>query len=174
MQKHFWINPRHASVHCLGHAYLKPLPMGLHLEDDAGVRFGKSVSVRNAFARHTQLNFGQAGAVKDSQCVGGRLINVAHLLHSVLGKKKRKKDMPITTVFVKGERLPITFQNLVQYTSSNIECIYCLTFSPSGTVPMKQANKQTKPKKWQKKEPWQVLVHLANNAIFLYDLHAYA
>lgn len=84
-------SPSHASVHFLGHAYLKPLPVGLHLEDDTGVWFGKRISVRNAFACHTQLNFGQAGAVKDSQRIGSWLIDVAHLLHSVLGKKEREK-----------------------------------------------------------------------------------
>lgn len=126
----------HASVHWLRHAYLEPLPMGLHLEDDTGVRFGKGVSVRNAFAGHTQLHFGQAGAVKDPQCIGSRLINVAHLLHSVLHKKKRKKDIPITT-FVKGESLPVRLQEIVQHTVSNIESIYYFTFDPSGTVSVK-------------------------------------
>lgn len=64
--------------------------MGLHLEDDTRVRLGQGISVGNAFACHTQLDFGQAGAVKDSQRVGSRLINVAHLLHSVLENKKEK------------------------------------------------------------------------------------
>lgn len=113
-----------ASVPVFRQAYLEPLPVGLHLEDDTGVWFGKGISVRNAFAGHTQLDFGQAGAVKDSQCIGSRLINVAHLLHSVSGKKKRKKDMSITALFVKGESLPITLQEIVQHTVSNIECIY--------------------------------------------------
>ena len=43
----------HASLHFTGHAYLEPLPVGLHLEDDTGVWFGKGVSVGNAFACHT-------------------------------------------------------------------------------------------------------------------------
>ena len=79
--------------------------------------------------------------------------------------------MPITTVFVKGESLPIIFQNLFQYSSSNIECIYYLAFHPSGTVPMKQTNKQNQR---NREKPQQVLVHLANNVIFLYDLHTFA
>lgn len=135
----------HASVHFLGHAYLKPLPVGLHLEDDTGVWFRKSISVGNAFARHAQLNFGQAGAVKDPQRIGSRLIDVAHLLHSVLGKKKRKKDMPITTIFVKGENLPITPQEIVQNTVSNIEYIYDVTFHPVAQFQQNKTKTTTKP-----------------------------
>lgn len=143
MQKHFWIDaPSHASVHFLGHAYLKPLPMGLHLEDDTGVWFGKSISVRNAFAGHTQLNFGQAGAVKDSQCIGSRLVNVAHLLHSVSGKKEEKRH--ISHHGICQRRKPS--DHLSGYCSTNnfkSWITYYFTFYPSGTVPVKQI----KPKK---------------------------
>lgn len=133
----------HTSVHVTGYAYLEPLPMGLHLEDDTGVWLGKGISVGNAFARHTQLHFGQTGAVEDTQCIGSRLINVAHLLHSVLGKEKRKKDMSIITVFVKGESLAFTLQEIVQYTVSNTEYINYLAFHSRVTV----SGKQTKLKK---------------------------
>lgn len=50
--------------------YLHPLPVGLHLEDDAGVGFGKGVSVRDAFTGESQLHFGQAGAAEQAQRVG--------------------------------------------------------------------------------------------------------
>lgn len=96
------IKINHRRTGRFGHAYLEPLPVRLHLEDDAGVWFGEGVSVGNAFAGHTQLHFGQAGAVKDPQRVGRRLVNVAHLLHSVLAKKERKRDMPISAILVKG------------------------------------------------------------------------
>ena len=50
--------------------YLHPLPVGLHLENDAGVGFGQSVSVRDAFTGESQLHFGQTGAAEQTQRVG--------------------------------------------------------------------------------------------------------
>lgn len=99
---------RQTSVWLCGQAYLEPLPVGLHLEDDARVRLRQSISVGNAFARHTQLDLGQAGAVKDPQRVGSRLVNVAHLLHSVLENKKgEENDAPVTAIFFKGGSVPV-------------------------------------------------------------------
>lgn len=146
MQKHFWVDaPSHASVHFLGHAYLKPLPVGLHLEDDTGVWFGKSISVRNAFAGHTQLNFGQAGAVKDSQRIGSRLVNVAHLLHSVSGKKEEKRHTSHHGICQR--RKPSNHLSGYCSTTSNPEL---LIISLSTPVAQFQWNKQIKPKKqWE-------------------------
>lgn len=147
MQKHFWINP---PVHCLGHAYLKPLPVGLHLEDDTGVWFGKSISVGNAFARHTQLNFGQAGAVKDSQRIGSRLINVAHLLHSVLGRKRGKKTCQSPQYLLKEKAFQSSFRILFNTQVLILNVFITSLFTP---VAQFQWNKQTNKTKETEKNP---------------------
>lgn len=163
-------SPSRASVHFLGHAYLKPLPVGLHLEDDTGVRFGKRISVRNAFACHTQLNFGQAGAVKDSQCISSWLVNVAHLLHSVLGRKRGKKRHT-NHHGICQRRKPSN--HLPGYCSTNNfkSCMYFLFHFPLQWHSARETNKQNQR---NNKKPQQVLVCLAKKAIFLYDLHIFA
>lgn len=133
----------HASAHFLGHAYLEPLPMGLHLEDDTGVWFGKSISIRNALARHAQLDFGQAGAVKDSQSIGSRLINVAHLLHSVYDKKKRKGHASHQNVYQR--RGPPSYPSGT-YSTHSFKCwMYLLSYLPSQWYYSSETNKQPSP-----------------------------
>lgn len=140
-------SPSRASVHFLGHAYLKPLPVGLHLEDDTGVRFGKRISVRNAFACHTQLNFGQAGAVKDSQCISSWLVNVAHLLHSVLGRKRGKKETHQSPWYLSEEK---AFQSPSRILfNKQFQILHVFLISLSTPVAQCPWNKQTKPKKQQ-------------------------
>lgn len=58
--------------------HLKPLSVGLHLEDDAGVRFGQSISVRYSFTGHTELHFCQTWAVEEAQRGGSGLVDVTH------------------------------------------------------------------------------------------------
>lgn len=58
--------------------YLHPLPVGLHVEDNAGVGFGQSISVWDAFTGETQLHFGQTGTAEQTQRVGRWLVDVAH------------------------------------------------------------------------------------------------
>lgn len=118
---------RQASVWLCGQAYLEPLPVGLHLEDDARVRLRQSISVGNAFARHTQLDLGQAGAVKDPQRVGSRLVNVAHLLHSVLENKKgEENDAPVTAIFFKGKKRPRAHPHTGNCSARRCECLKSL------------------------------------------------
>lgn len=58
--------------------YLHPLPVGLHVEDDAGVGFGQSVPVRDAFTGESQLHFGQTGTAEKTQRIRRRVIEVTH------------------------------------------------------------------------------------------------
>ena len=58
--------------------------------------------------------------------------------------------MPITTVFVKGESLPVTLQENVQHTLSSTEYINYLAFHSRVRVPVKQTNKQNQKKKQPK------------------------
>lgn len=58
--------------------YLHPLSVGLHLEDDAGVRFGQSIAVRDSFTGEPQLHFGQTGTAEQTQRVRRRLVDVTH------------------------------------------------------------------------------------------------
>lgn len=52
--------------------------MGLHVEDDAGVGFGQSVSVGDTFTGESQLHFGQTGTAEQTQRVSRWLIDVTH------------------------------------------------------------------------------------------------
>ncbi len=58
--------------------YLHPLSMGLHVEDDAGVGFGQSISVWDPLTGDPQLHFGQTGTAEQTQSVGRWLVDVTH------------------------------------------------------------------------------------------------
>lgn len=58
--------------------HLKPLPVGLHLEDYAWIGFGQSIPVRYSFAGHTELHFCQTWAVEETQRGGSWLVDVTH------------------------------------------------------------------------------------------------
>lgn len=53
--------------------------MRLHLDNDTRVRLRESIPVGDPLAGHTQLHFGEAGAVEEAQGVGSRLVDVAHI-----------------------------------------------------------------------------------------------
>lgn len=58
--------------------YLHPLSVGLHVENDAGVGFGQSISVWDPLTGETQLHFGQTGTAEQTQRVGRGLVDVTH------------------------------------------------------------------------------------------------
>lgn len=66
--------------------------MGLHLEDNAGVRLGQSVPVRYSFTGHTELHFGQTWAVEEAQRGGSGLIDVTHFAF-VFSSCERKENV---------------------------------------------------------------------------------
>ena len=72
--------------------HLHPLSVGLHVEDDAGVWFGQSVSVWDPFAGKSQLHFGETRAVEQAQRVGRRLVDVAHGGGGTGSLGRRRKD----------------------------------------------------------------------------------
>ncbi len=64
--------------------------MGLHFDDHAGIRLGEGIPVWDAFAGDPQLYFGQAGAVEQTQRIGCRLVDVAHVSGNNCAKRGGK------------------------------------------------------------------------------------
>lgn len=92
--------------------YLHPLPVGLHLEDEAGVGFGQSISVRDPFTGEPQLHFGQTGTAEQAQRVGRRLVDVTHGgggTGSLQGGRKRVVGW-IRCVFTGGQWNSVSFR----------------------------------------------------------------
>lgn len=60
-------------------AHLCPLSVGLYHEYDTGVGLIQRVSVQQSFARHAQLDFGDAGSwTAEAGSRGGGVLNVIH------------------------------------------------------------------------------------------------
>lgn len=78
--------------------HLKPLSVGLHLEDAAGVRLGQSISVRYSFTGHTELHFCQTWAVEEAQRGGSRLVDVTHFKFPRSSCEKNNNNFLVKTL----------------------------------------------------------------------------